>query len=42
MAKLSESEVEDAVLAWLEGLDYTVLHRPDIGPESAAATTRCR
>ena len=26
----TESIVEDAALAWLEALDYTVLHGPDI------------
>ncbi len=33
MAGITESEVEDAALAWLAGLGYTVLHGPDIGPE---------
>jgi hypothetical protein len=28
--KFTESIVEDAALAWLEGLGYTVLHGPDI------------
>jgi len=28
--KFSESVVEDAVLEWLEGLDYTILHGPEI------------
>ena len=27
-----ESEVEQAALAWLEGLGYTILHGPDIAP----------
>jgi len=30
MARLSESIVEDAALAWLESLGYAVLHGPDI------------
>lgn len=30
MARLTESVVEDATLAWLEGLGYTVLHGPEI------------
>ena len=29
-AALAESDVEDAALAWLEALGYTVLHGPDI------------
>ena len=33
MAKISESEVEDAALEWLAGLGYAVVHGPDIGPE---------
>ncbi len=36
MARLTESEVEDAALAWLARLGYAVLHGPDIGPESPA------
>lgn len=30
MARLTESIVEDAALAWLDGLGYAVLHGPDI------------
>ena len=30
---LTEGEVEEAALAWLEKLGYAVLHGPDIGPE---------
>lgn len=30
--KLTESDVEDATLAWLEQLGYTVGHAPDIAP----------
>ena len=33
MSRLSESDVEDAALAWLAGLGYAVAHGPDIGPE---------
>ena len=33
MARITESEVEDAALAWLAGLGYAVVHGPDIGPE---------
>ena len=36
MAKFAESEVEDAALAWLAGLGWTVAHGPDIGPEGTA------
>ena len=36
MAKLTENEVEDAALVWLDGLDYAVLYGPDIGPEGPA------
>lgn len=31
-AHFAESVVEDAALAWLEGLGYVVLHGPDIAP----------
>ncbi len=34
---LTESLVEDAVLAWLEGLGYAVLHGPAIAPGELAA-----
>jgi len=38
------SAVEEAALAWLEGLRYTVLHGPDIAPAnpSPSATTTAR
>src|SRR5438445_11029244 len=32
MSAFSESVVEDAALAWLESLDYTIKHGPEIGP----------
>ncbi|MBI2997373.1 MAG: type I restriction endonuclease subunit R, partial [Deltaproteobacteria bacterium] len=32
MANFTESVVEDAALAWLESLGYTVKHGPEIGP----------
>ncbi len=32
MAGLTESTVEDATLAWLESLGWTVKHGPDIAP----------
>jgi len=37
MSHFSESVVEDAALAWLERLGYTVLHPPDISPNEVAA-----
>ncbi len=36
MTRITESEVEDAALAWLAGLGYTVVYGPDIGPEGPA------
>jgi type I restriction enzyme R subunit len=37
MSYFTEFVVEDAALAWLERLGYTVLHRPDISPNEVAA-----
>ena len=34
-AAFSESEVEDAALAWLEGLGWNVAHGPSIAPDAA-------
>lgn len=34
-AGLSESHIEEAALAWFEGLGYDVAHGPDIGPEGS-------
>ena len=31
-SSFTESIVEDATLAWLEGLGYAVVHGPDISP----------
>jgi len=45
MARFTESEVEDAALAWLEGLGYKVLHGPDIAagePEAERSDPRYR
>lgn len=42
MARLSESVVEDAALAWLEGMGYAVLHGPDISPSGETGTQRGR
>ena len=32
MSGFTESVVEEAALAWLEGLGYTILHGPEIAP----------
>ena len=37
MRSIAESVVEDAALAWLEGLGYAVLHGPDIAAGEPAA-----
>ena len=34
MTSIRESEVEDAALAWLEGLGWRVAHGPDIAPDT--------
>jgi len=34
---LSESQIEQAALAWLESLGYAILHGPDIAPGETAA-----
>lgn len=39
-ALFAESIVEDAALAWLSGLGYTVLHGPDIAAFEPAAERR--
>ena len=36
MARMTESEVEEAALEWLAGLGYALAHGPDIGPEGSA------
>ena len=42
-AGFTESVVEEAALAWLEGLGYAVRHGPDIAPgEPAAERDRLR
>ncbi len=38
MKTFTESIVEDAALAWLEALGYTVLHGPDISPAGDTLT----
>ena len=37
MAKLVEGDVEEAALAWLEHIGWSILHGPDIAPESTHA-----
>jgi len=37
MSPLSESVVEDAALAWLESLGYTIKHGPEIAPGELTA-----
>ena len=36
----TESIVEDAALAWLEGLGWTVKHGPEIAPDTPGAERR--
>mgnify|MGYP000369889037 CR=1 FL=1 len=35
--RFTESVVEEAALAWLESLGYTILHGPEIAPGEAFA-----
>ena len=37
MTRITESEVEQAALEWLESLRWTVTHGPDIAPDTLAA-----
>ena len=37
MSSFTESVVEDAALAWLEGFGYAVLHGPDIAVDELGA-----
>lgn len=37
MRRFIESVVEQAALAWLESLGYTILHGPEIAPGEAMA-----
>jgi len=37
MSAFTESVVEDATLAWLESLDCSIMHGPNIGPGEIAA-----
>lgn len=37
MTSFTESVVEDAALAWLESIGYTIKHGPEIGPEEIFA-----
>lgn len=40
MPTFAESTVEEAALAWLDGLGYTVLHGPDIAVGEPGAERR--
>ena len=37
MTTLTEADVEQAALAWLEGLGWRVAHGPDIAPDTSGA-----
>ena len=37
MKGISESTVEDAALEWLAGLGWSVVHGPDIAPDTSGA-----
>ena len=37
MSGLSESDVEDAALAWLAGVGWTVAHGSDVAPDAPGA-----
>jgi len=37
IGKFAESDVEDAALAWLEGIGWHIMHGPDISPETPPA-----
>ena len=37
MTAFTESVVEDAALAWLKSLGWSITHGPDIAPEAPAA-----
>ena len=37
VGSFTESVVEDAALAWLQGLGYTILHGPEIAPDMLTA-----
>ena len=37
MTTLTESDVEQAALAWLEGLSWNVAHGPDLAPDTLGA-----
>ena len=42
IVKFTESEVEDAALAWLESLGYAIKHGPEIARGDFAKRTDCR
>ena len=37
MTALTESTVEDAALAWLASLGWSIVHGPDIAPDTPGA-----
>jgi type I restriction enzyme R subunit len=37
MARLTESVIEDAALAWLESLGWQIVHGPDFAPDMLGA-----
>ena len=37
MTRISESDVEDAALAWLEAIGWNIAHGPDIAPDTPGA-----
>ena len=37
MTTFTETDVEEAALAWLSGVGWQVLHGPDIAPDTANA-----
>ena len=41
MSHLSESDIEQAALAWLEAMGYTILSGPEIAPGEPAAEPAC-
>ena len=42
MTTLAEADVEQAVLEWLSGVGWQVLHGPDIAPDVPSAMTTVR
>jgi len=43
MRRITESHVEEAALNWFEGLEWSVLHGPDIAPSAnPTAMSSCK